>query len=214
MMTLALISLLGMSPPSENPDRSSGNVSAADSRATLGWRARQRWPIKVAAGADSLGFYPQAAHPVGMVGTELTHVVRRRFALVQPIELGYLVHRRFSHGPSLDTGLGVRWTFAFGLDVGARLGVGVQHALLPRSYVSDGEGYRRARDPGRTSARVGLGATLGYDFTRRTRLRLRLFARYQQILLAPFAAKNALPVMGRAQVLFGFAVPLGRRSQP
>lgn len=165
-----------------------------------------------AVGADSLGFFPQAAHPLGMLGVELTHVVRPRFSLVQPLELSYLHHRQFARGPAFDTGLTARWHAKVGFTVDGGLTLGAQHMVVagPAYTFTDGK-YQRG-DRGRTSARLKLAVGLGFDFTRKTQLPLWVFARYQQLAFAPFAPKNGLPAMGRAQVLLGFAIPLGDLS--
>ena len=173
------------------------------------WVARQRWPIVLGGGIDALGFHPGRPHPVFIVGTELRHVARKRFVLAQPIELGYLYHRHFDHGPHLDTLVEARGIAAFGLYAGGGLGLGVQHTMVPgRVYRSDGDGYVAGWDRGRTRLRGVVDVTMGFDFSMQTRIPLRLFARYQQVVLVPFARRNGLPVMGRAQIVFGLALAL------
>ncbi len=178
-----------------------------------GWRDRQTWPLEAAAGLDALGFWPAATHPVVNLGVSMIHLERGRFSLRQPLRLGYLAHRDFAHGPSFDTGLDLRWRARIGLTLGGGLGFGVQHMRTwAQAYRADASGYHPAR-VGRTSARVLPFVEFGYDFAARTRAPVAVFARYQQVLLAPFAPGNELPVMGRAQILVGLSVPL-RRPTP
>lgn len=196
------------------PPRPVDSSTSSSTPSSTSWLDRQQWPLLVGAGVDSIGFYPQATHPVGLLGTELTHLARPRFALLQPIELSYHYHRYVAHGPALDTGLEARWNSRIGLYVGGSLGLGVQHVFVPdRTYESTGTEFAPGGNRGHTSARVPLSVNVGYDFGAKTRSSLRVFARYQQLLLVPWAPGNELPIMGRARVLVGIAIPLANRKR-
>ena len=113
----------------------------------------------------------------------------------------------------LDTVVDARFETRFGLYAGGGLGVGVQHTMFTEPvYRAQADGYVMAGDRGRTRARGLVDVTVGFDLSLRTRARLRVFAKYRQVILVPFAARNDLPVMGRAQVLLGLAVPLRTRG--
>lgn len=173
------------------------------------WKERQTWPLVLQGHLSSLGFIPTGRHGGGTMGTELVHVRRPIFRLVQPLRLGYTSQRPLMQGPTLETGLAARWLAPFGLFGSIGLNVGGQYVFAAtRTYSASDGRFEPSRDPGRAHARVGLGVEVGYEFASTTRVPLRLFVGWEQRVLAPFAARNDLPVMPEATVSFGLAVHL------
>ncbi|MGH1342134.1 MAG: hypothetical protein ACRBN8_11310 [Nannocystales bacterium] len=175
------------------------------------WSARQSWPIVVTGGARALGFDPVPASPHGALGTELRFVNRRLFSLQVGTDLGMFSQRNFAVGGSFDATLLPRLTAPFGLygDLGLLLGGQMSRVPGTTYRAEDGQPLQAARAPWAVAARVGLGATLGYDFSSLTPVPLRVFVRYRQLAQTPFMPGNGLPVMGVADVSCGLAVSLG-----
>lgn len=205
-LTLTLGTLLLGSPSS--PGRSAP-VAAQGQR----WQARQTWPLIASGHLSSLGFFPTGRHGGAIVGTELVHVRRRAFRLVQPLTLGYAVQRPILQGPTLDAGLAARWLAPFGLFGDIGLSVGVQHVIAAtRTYAARGDRFGASTDPGRGHARIGLCLQLGYELASTTAVPLRVVVGWTQRVLTPFAPRNDLPVMPQATFLFGLAVHLRKAN--
>lgn len=175
------------------------------------WSARQPWPVVVTGGVRALGFDPVPASPHGALGTELRFVNRRLFSLQLGADLGMFSQRDFAIGGSFDATLLPRLTAPFGLygDLGVLLGGQASRVPGTTYRAEDGQRLRAARGPWAMAARVGLGATLGYDFGVLTRVPLRAFVRYRQLAQTPFMPGNGLPIMGFADITAGLAVSLG-----
>lgn len=175
------------------------------------WLDRQPWPIVATAGARALGFAPLPASPRGSLATELLFVRRRVFSLHLAPELGAFSQSAFARGVALDVTLLPRVTAPFGLYGDLGLAVGGQASRVPGVVyrTEDGGRLRASRAPVTLAARIGLAASLGYDFGRTTRVPLRLFVRYRQLLQTPFMLGNDLPAMGIAELSGGVAFAFG-----
>lgn len=173
--------------------------------------ARQPWPIVATAGGRAMGFDPLPASPHGALGTELHLVARRSFALALAADAGFFSQPSFARGGSLDATLLPRYTAPFGLtaDLGLVVGGQVSRTPGPTYRVTPGEGLQPARAPALPAARFGLAASLGYDFGATTRIPLRVFIRYRQLLQTPFMPGNDVPMMGIADLGGGVAFALG-----
>lgn len=175
------------------------------------WAGRQPWPVIATAGARALGFAPLPASPRGALGTELLFVQRRIFSLHLGAELGAFAQPAFARGLALDATLLPRLTAPFGLYGDLGLSLGGQASRVPGVVyrAKDGERLRASKAPVTVAARVGLAASLGYDFGATTRVPVRLFVRYRQLLQTPFMPGNDLPAMGVAELSGGLAFSFG-----
>lgn len=165
----------------------------------------ERWPLRVRAGTSSIGFYPGWPHFLAAVGTETIYLRRGWYRLGQEIELGYLEHPKVMRGPNLDTALINRFSFAkrWAIDLG--LGVGASWYVYPGTTYSVGADgtFKKGGNRGFLSLRVTLPLSVSYTFERG----IRLFARYEQVVMVPFWKQEA-PLLGQAVVSLGVAVPL------
>lgn len=175
------------------------------------WSRRQPWPVIVDGGVQALGFKPFPSNFTGSVGTELRWIHRRWYALHTGLAVGLYKQVQFERAGYLDASLGQRFTAPFGLYADFDVLVGGQLASVSAlSYRAGEDGrLRAARAPVRASARVGLGLGLGFDFARVTRTPIRVFARYRQLVRAPFMVANGVPAMGAATLTGGVAVEIG-----
>ncbi|MBV1857174.1 MAG: hypothetical protein KUG77_02100 [Nannocystaceae bacterium] len=133
------------------------------------------------------------------------------FSLQLGADLGMFSQRDFAVGGTFDATLRPRITAPFGLygDVGVLLGAQTSRVPGTTYRAENGQPLRAARAPWAIAARVGLGATLGYDFGALTHAPIRIFVRYRQLAQTPFMPGNGLPVMGVADISGGFAIALG-----
>ena len=175
------------------------------------WKARQSWPLVVTAGARALGFAPLPASPRGGIGTELVFLRGRYFSLQLGAELGAFAQPAFARGLVLDATLLPRVTAPFGLYGDLGLSVGGQGSRVPGVVyrAENGERLQAARAPVSLAARIGLAAAVGYDFGATTRVPVRVFVRYRQLLQTPFMLGNDLPVMGVAELSGGVTFSFG-----
>lgn len=196
--TLVSLWLLAAPPPANLPPQDT-------------WLERQPWPVILTGGVRALGFDPLPASPHGSLGTELRFVDRRIFSLQLGADLGMFSQRDFAIGGTFDASVLPRLTAPFGLYGDLGLVLGGQASRVPGTTyrAENGQPLRATRAPWGIAARVGLGATLGYDFGVLTKAPLRVFIRYRQLAQTPFMAGNGLPIMGFADLSAGLAVSLG-----
>lgn len=196
--TLLSLWLVAAPPPTDLPQKDT-------------WFQRQPWPVVVSGGVRALGFAPVPASPHGSLGTEFRFVDRRIFSLQASADLGMFSQRDFAVGGTFDASILPRITAPFGLYTDLGLVLGGQASRVPGTTyrAENGQPLRATRAPWGIAARVGLGATLGYDFRLLTDAPLRVFVRYRQLAQTPFMVGNGLPIMGFADLSAGLAVSLG-----
>ncbi len=190
-------------PPSESPPPEPRPVSS--------WARRQTWPLVLTGGFRALGFKPVPPNPTGSIGTELNLFRRGIFDIQLGLEIGAFSQPKFARGGLLDASAMGRITAPFGLYGDLGLIVGAQVSAIPGTVYRAGDDGRlvASRAPWKPAARMGLGLGLGYDFGRTTKAPIRLFARYRQLVQAPFMAGNDLPAMGIATFSMGLAMDIG-----
>lgn len=175
----------------------------------------QTWPVVVSGGIQALGWKPTPPSPGGSIGTEARLVARRPYGLHLGLALGGFHQIGLVRAGYLDATLGQRLTARLGLYGDLDVVVGGQlWALGATTYRRGDDGRLRAsRSPVLPNARLGLAVALGFDFGKRTRAPIRVFARYQQLLVTPFMPGNGVLAMGIASLTTGIAVEVGTWTQ-
>ncbi|MCB9595600.1 MAG: hypothetical protein H6719_22960 [Sandaracinaceae bacterium] len=168
-------------------------------------------PVSLAVMSETLGYTPNAVHPGVEVGYEVRYVREGAYEMAQAVHLGWLHHPRIMTGAYLDTSLVQRAVFSFGLYGELGLGVGAQVTGTPvTTYAANDAGdalVARADDP-RAMVRLTAAAAIGFDLREAGAPGVRLFVRYAETVLAPFAPGNSLPLFVAAQVAVGLTVPM------
>ncbi len=169
----------------------------------------EEWPITLELNTSYLGFYPRAFHPGVAVGTEIALVQEGAYSLLQSVRLGLVHHPELMSGGYLDTQRVNRGTFDAGPYAELGIGVGYQLTGTPATtYASNEEGFAPGGNDPRSMARVMISLAIGFDFREVTVRGLRVYLRWDEILLTPFAPGNTRPLFVSAQISLGVAVPL------
>ncbi len=170
----------------------------------------QDWPLVLVVQSESMMYYPTSANLSMALGTELFLVDRSWFELRGSIDLSYLYHRYLAHGPHIDVGLITRFVAPFGLYGDLNLRVGVNWFFYPgvTYHLGDDGEFEEGGNTGFASFRAGTAVILGFDFGRRTRVPLKIFARYEIVFLIPYLPKAGIPYMGQTFVGAGMAIAI------
>jgi len=164
-------------------------------------------------GVQALGFQPLPANPNFSIGAETLVVTRPIYGLHVGGSAGGFWQVHFLRGAHLEASLSNRWTAPFGLYGAIDFSLGAQLGVVPgTNYRAEKSGPpTAARSNVHAGARLGLGAELGVDLSRITRVPLRVFMHYRQLAITPFMPGNDLPAMGLSVWTGGVAYRFGGR---
>ncbi len=173
---------------------------------------RDAWPITVALTSETLGYYPNAFHPGAEAGTELRYLRDGVYELVQTAHLGLVHHPEVMSGGHIGTALINRAVLPFGPY--GEIGVGLGYQLTGTPGVTWApatdrrEGFVAGGNEPRSMLRVELSLAVGFDFDAVHAPGLRVFLRYTETLLTPFAPGLSLPLFVTSQLALGVSIPL------
>jgi hypothetical protein len=173
----------------------------------------QRFPISAAISQRSAAlplqdvFGVQPFSPGATLGTEYTWVSGRGGSLLQAARLGFVSSSGvLGGGPSLFTDLTYRYTAGFGLLGDLSLGLGYMHTFhsQPIFRQNAAHEYVPATDWGKPTGALSAALSIGYDFSRRTRLPYSAFIRYEWLAQTPYF--DALPFVPERILSVGIRV--------
>jgi hypothetical protein len=132
-------------------------------------------------------------HPGFSLGTEYTYKEGRFGKFYQGLNFGYFYHEIIAKGFFIQTTGGYRHTTGFGLFGDLSIGLGYLVYFHPGEVfkLNDQGEYETAKSPGKSALMLSFSIGLGYDFSRKTRLPLSIFIRYQPFAQTPYSVKES-----------------------
>ena len=132
-------------------------------------------------------------HPGFSLGTEFTYKEGRFSKFYQGLSLGYFYHEIIAKGLFLQTTGGYRYTTGLGFFGDLTVGLGYLLYFHPGQVfkLNDQGEYEPAKSPGKSALMISFSLGVGYDFSRKAKLPLSIFIRYQPFGQTPYSNKES-----------------------
>ncbi len=164
--------------------------------------AYSKFPLKIALGNHAVGFPYQNAfvsfNPIFSVGTERGINKNQKHHLFVSSNLGFIRNKVIGNTLTIDLGLGYRYTHRVGPFIEASISLGVLDQFHPRDIYtlnSTDHSYEKSTDTGKLASLVGFKTGIGYDFSKRSKLPIRIGLSHIFFIQSPYFDLKNFPIM-------------------
>jgi len=156
------------------------------------------------------GFASIPIHPGLLLGVEYYYSKNDKNQLFQTLNIGGYLHKGFEHGLFLNTDVGYRHVFPWGIIDDILLGIGYLHTFSDNDvFKQDNKGrYVKITEYGNPRFIADASVGLGYDFSKKTRLSIQPYLRYQFFIELPWAKGLNNLFMAHTVLQIGCIFPL------